>query len=432
MHQRRLILFTRYPTPGQVKTRLIPALGGDGAAALHRRLVQRALRTADNAARQIGADLEIRYSGGTKEEMSHWLGDSHWYRQQQSGDLGARMAGAFAESFDEGATAVVIIGSDCPSLTPSALVDAFGSLESNSVVFGPALDGGYYLLGLTRKVPALFQGIAWGTTGVLAQSVQISERHAIKPGLLQPLGDIDRPQDLAAWRLQITPEESDLRRISVIIPALNEAPHLAATLQSVRSCHEIVLVDGGSTDKTREIGRAAGANVVLSNPGRARQMNAGAAKASGNVLLFLHADTLLPTGWQDAVAHCLRNPSLAAGAFRFRIADDFRGRRLVEWGAHLRSRWFQCPYGDQALFLRRAAFEELGGFAALPIMEDYALVSKLRRRGRIYTLSEAVITSGRRWYRLGVIRTTFINQVVLAGFQMGVPGEKLVRWYRST
>jgi GT2 family glycosyltransferase len=159
-------------------------------------------------------------------------------------------------------------------------------------------------------------------------------------------------------------------------------------------------------------------------------MNAGAARASGNVLLFLHADTLLPREWTRLVAGVWRRPGVAAGAFRFRIAEDFAGRRLVEWTVHLRSRWFQRPYGDQALFLRRGAFEEWGPYADLPIMEDYELVTRLRRHGRIVTLPEPAITSGRRWRELGLLRTTLVNTLVIAGFRLGSPPQRLAEYYR--
>jgi rSAM/selenodomain-associated transferase 2 len=161
-------------------------------------------------------------------------------------------------------------------------------------------------------------------------------------------------------------------------------------------------------------------------------MNAGAARAEGGALLFLHADTRLPPEWSRVVAETLRRPGVAAGAFRFRLAGDFVGKSLIEWGTGLRSRYLQKPYGDQALFLSRAMFEELGGFANLPIMEDYELVSRLRRRGRIVTAHEAILTSARRWQRLGVFRATFINQLVLAGYHLRVHPETLAKLYRRT
>jgi uncharacterized protein len=432
--RRRLILFARFPDAGKVKTRLIPALGAEGAAALHRRLVLRTLRTAHALCRSQDVELEIRFAGDNANEMQHWLGDNWRYRPQCEGDLGQRMAGAFADSFREGSPATVIIGSDCPSLTPDILAAAFELLKSNPVVFGPATDGGYYLAGLTQLVPQLFQGVSWGTESVLVQSLEKLARLGSKPGLLQSLDDLDRPEDVAHWKRLVEVDEKDLSRVSVIIPALNEAAHIAATLDRARkgSPHEIVVVDGGSADATFVVAKGSGATVIHSKPGRARQMNAGAARATGNVLLFLHADTLLPDNWKHVVHETLGRPGVVAGSFGFRIAEAFTGRWLVERTTNLRSRWLQNPYGDQAQFMRRALFEELGGFADLPIMEDYEMNQRLRRRGRVATSSAAAITSGRRWKKLGLIRTTLINKIVITGFHLGVCPHKLVRFYRRS
>jgi len=428
----RLILFARFPVAGKVKTRLIPALGAEGAAALHRRLVLRTLRTAHALCQSQNVELEIRFAGNSENEMQHWLGDGWLCRPQSAGDLGQRMAGAFADSFREGSPATVIIGSDCPALTTEVLAAAFDSLRINPAVFGPATDGGYYLIGLTRPVPELFRDVAWGTETVLAQSLQILERTGIRSAQLTPLADVDRPEDVAAWRRIVEPDDAGLSRVSVIIPALNEAAHIAPTLQWVRAGrpHETILVDGGSTDDTRSISEAAGATVIRAKPGRARQMNDGAARATGNVLLFLHADTLLPDEWTSVVQETLDQPGVVAGSFSFSIAEQFAGRRFVEWTTNLRSRWVQNPYGDQTQFLRRALFEELGGFADLPIMEDYELNERLRKRGRVATAATAAITSGRRWKKLGVIRTTLTNKIMVTGYHLGVCPHKLARFYR--
>ena len=432
--RRRLILFARFPIAGKVKTRLIPALGAEGAAALHRRLVLRTLRTAHSLCQSQDVELEIRFAGDDANPMQHWLGDSWLCRSQCEGDLGQRMAGAFADSFREGSPATVIIGSDCPALTPEVLAAAFDSLKTNPVVFGPATDGGYYLIGLTQPMPEVFQGVAWGTETVLAQSLEILARLGSKPTLLQPLDDLDRPEDVAAWKRLIDVDDTDLSRVSVIIPALNEAAHIAATLENARKCspHEIIVVDGGSADETCAVAQRSGATVIHSKPGRAWQMNAGAARATGNVLLFLHADTVLPENWTRVVKDTLGKPGVVAGSFGFRVAEKFPGRWLVEWTTNLRSRWFQNPYGDQTQFLRRALFEELGGFADLPIMEDYELNQRLRRRGRVATSAATAITSGRRWKKLGVIQTTLINKMLITGFHLGVCPHKLARFYRRS
>jgi rSAM/selenodomain-associated transferase 2/rSAM/selenodomain-associated transferase 1 len=430
----RLIIFARYPVSGQVKTRLIPALGAEGAAALHRRLVLRAVRTASKACQLVPADLEVHFDGGTEQAMGHWLGDNARLLPQGAGDIGQRMAGAFEESFRAGSTATIIIGSDCPGLSPENITAAFARLAETQVVLGPARDGGYYLIGLNRPMPELFRGIPWGTDRVLADSLNVLQRRGCKPALLNPLDDIDRPEDLSVWRRIAVSQDVRVDEVSVIIPALNEEHQIGATLRAVGQsrCHQVVVVDGGSTDATVQQAQQAGATVLSSKAGRARQMNAGAARVEGGSLLFLHADTLLPPGWAEVVPRTLRASGVAAGAFRFRIAGSFAGKRLIEWATGFRSRWLQRPYGDQGLFLSRALFEEMGGFADLPMMEDYEFTARLRRRGRIVTVNESALTSGRRWEALGVLRTTLRNQWLLAGYHLGVSPQKLANRYRAT
>jgi uncharacterized protein len=432
--ERRLILFMKEPTAGRVKTRLIPALGAEGAAELHRRLVLRTLRTAAAFCERASVDLELRYAGASDAALRHWLGDGWRFRAQCEGDLGARMAEAFAAAFEAGARAAVIIGSDAPGLAAAHLAAAFDALTRTPAVFGPAVDGGYYLVGLARPLPALFRGVPWGTSTVLADSLRIVEREgAPRPALLDPLEDVDRPEDLAAWHRLDGLEQAGPERISVVVPALNEASAIGETLASVRRGrpHEIFVVDGGSSDATAAVAREAGARVVESARGRARQMNAGAARATGNVLLFLHADTTLGEGWPAAIAETLARRGVAAGAFRFRIAGSFAGKALVEHNTNLRSRRLGRPYGDQGLFVRRSTFEALGGFADLPLLEDHELVARLRRRGSIATADLPATTSGRRWKELGVVRTTLLNQWILAAYALGVAPERLARVYRA-
>src|SRR5688572_7864335 len=181
---RRLILFTRYPIAGSVKTRLIPALGAEGAAALHRRLVLRAWRTAQKAYRAVPAHLEVYFDGPDERSMSHWLGNNARFVPQRAGDLGERMARAFEQSFRSGSTATVIIGSDCPGLSTDIIAEAFGRLAESPVVLGPAEDGGYYLIGLRHPIPELFHKIPWGTNRVLADSLGILQVRGYKADLL--------------------------------------------------------------------------------------------------------------------------------------------------------------------------------------------------------------------------------------------------------
>ena len=219
--------------------------------------------------------------------------------------------------------------------------------------------------------------------------------------------------------------------LSVIIPVLNEALTIQETLRSTGGDPgvEVIVVDGGSRDQTAELVRRAGAVLLNSPPGRARQLNSGAAAARGEVFLFLHGDTRLPAGFVRRVRETMARPGVAAGAFQLAIDAPQKRFAWIARTANFRARFAQLPYGDQALFLRAALFRELGGFPDLPIMEDFALVRSLRQQGRIHILDEQVITSARRWLRLGVWRTTCINQLMVAGFLLGLPGDFLAKIY---
>lgn len=225
----------------------------------------------------------------------------------------------------------------------------------------------------------------------------------------------------------------DCDRVSVVIPARDEESQLPATLESLRGAPvgEVIVADGGSRDRTPEIAREFGARVVDSEPGRAVQLNAAAAVATGQVLLCLHADTVLPSGFLEEISRLLRDPRVVAGAFRLRIGESGWKFRFIEGAVNLRSRWLGLPYGDQALFVRMSAFREVGGYPKIPTMEDLALVRRLRRVGRIRLATSRVITSARFWVRNGVMKTTLINQACLLGFFLGVRPERLAQWRGS-
>ncbi len=218
--------------------------------------------------------------------------------------------------------------------------------------------------------------------------------------------------------------------ISIIVPTLNEAGNIQALAQLQELVCEVIIVDGGSTDHTCELARAAGLRVSETSGGRGCQQNQGARLAQGDILLFLHADTQLPPDFGQAVINCLAEDTIIAGAFSLKIDGPGIGLRLIAGLANLRSRLLQLPYGDQAIFIRRPDFFRYGPFAEVPIMEDYILIRQLTRCGTIKTLSQEVTTSGRRWQRLGLIRTTVINQLMIAGYAMGISPTRLASLYR--
>lgn len=219
--------------------------------------------------------------------------------------------------------------------------------------------------------------------------------------------------------------------LSVVIPALDEAGGIADAVGSAwAEGVEVLVVDGGSRDGSAERARVAGAKVLASAPGRARQLGVGAEAARGDVVLLLHADSRLPPGWDAAVRGALADPRVVGGAFRLRFDAPGLGLRIVEWGARLRAALFHLPYGDQALFVRRAVLEAIGGVPQVPIMEDLDLVRAMRRRGRLALLALPVATSPRRYRERGVFRTAARNLLTACAWALRVDRERVAAWYR--
>jgi rSAM/selenodomain-associated transferase 2 len=189
-------------------------------------------------------------------------------------------------------------------------------------------------------------------------------------------------------------------------------------------------VDGGSTDATAAIAARFPQVRLLASPrGRARQMNAGARAARGDVLLFLHADTLLPDGALAAVEAAVGDPGVVAGRFDVRFDNPRPVFRMIAWFMNQRSRWSGISTGDQAIFVRREAFEALGGYPDMPLMEDVELCRRLKRRGRLAALRLRVTTSARKWEREGAVRTILLMWTLRLLYMAGVPPSRLHRWY---
>jgi len=221
-------------------------------------------------------------------------------------------------------------------------------------------------------------------------------------------------------------------RFSVVIPALDEAGRVAEAVRSaLGGGAEVIVVDGGSRDGTAGVAAAAGASVLHSAPGRARQLGLGAGRARGEVLVLLHADSRLPAGWAPALEAALADPRVAGGCFALRFEERSPGLRLIEAGVRLRVALLGLPYGDQGLFVRREILEWIGGVPAVPIMEDLDLVRALRRAGRLARVALPVTTSARRYRERGLLRTAWRNALAALAWRLGLDRERVARWYRA-
>ncbi len=222
-------------------------------------------------------------------------------------------------------------------------------------------------------------------------------------------------------------------KISVIIPALNEAENILGSLDSIQRQQgefEIIVVDGCSSDGTADVARRYAKVIQSKERGRAIQMNAGALRACGEVLVFLHADSRLPQNGLSMLRSAFSDPRIIGGTFTLRFDSRKFLLRLIAFFTRFRFRFFH--YGDQGIFVRRNIFEELGGFKQLPIMEDISFLQRLRRRGRVTLIQQPVTTSARRFLQNGIIRQQLLDILLVVLYLLGVKAEKLAKLYGLT
>jgi rSAM/selenodomain-associated transferase 2 len=216
------------------------------------------------------------------------------------------------------------------------------------------------------------------------------------------------------------------------MPVLNEEKILARTFSRLELTpdEELVVVDGGSTDRTVRIAREFTGRVLESAAGRGRQMNLGARHARGDILLFLHADSILPKEGFSRIRSALGNEGTSAGAFDIKVEHTSLWFRVIETFSNLRSRLTSVPYGDQGLFMRKETFELIGGFRDVPLMEDIEIARRLKRLGRLMFVRPPVLVSPRRWLHEGLLYATLRDWAIVISYSvLKIPPERLMRYY---
>jgi rSAM/selenodomain-associated transferase 2/rSAM/selenodomain-associated transferase 1 len=422
------------PVAGRVKTRLQPAFTPSESASIQEQLIRRTARWAAEVA--PGAAYLAYDRPDERERVAALVPHGVRLFVQNGNGLGERLTSATAAVWERHEGPLLVAGVDT-RLTADHAEAALAQLAAGAdAVFGPALDGGYYLAALARPLPELFalDASEWGGPRVLELTLESAWKAGLRTALIHPERDLDTPADAEA--LRDDPEIGELLArartplVSVVVPTLDEAgalPGLLDHLAGLKGRFEVIVADGGSSDRTTEMAanHALSPTVLRVDGGRAAQLNAAAAAARGDPLLFLHADTRLPPD-----AYRSLTTSTAAGgnfAIRFDGGDTF-SRILGAW--YRAQRRLGIYYGDSAIWLTRHAFEALGGFRALPIMDDYDLARRLERRFDTACLPGPVVTSARRWRALGVSRTVLSWVVIRWLFLAGVPPERLAGLYR--
>lgn len=433
MSDHLVIVFAKTPAPGQVKTRIGTTVGMEAAAAIYEQML--------NSILKASAPHEVwrRVIAVTPESDPSYFSEPGLTLLRQCGsDIGKRLSHALHFGVQSGADRVLVIGSDIPSLTADDLAEAFARLETEPCVVGPSLDGGFYLVGSAANhagavCDALSSDIAWSTPQVLHQLQAASKQIGVPLSLLPVKQDIDTYEDwlgyLDATNAGKPPQP---RPVSVIIPALNEEALLADCLKSLsgEGC-EIIVVDGGSTDRTIAVAQAFGATVIrLGQANRARQMNAGAKIAQGELLLFFHADSRLSRGGIAALQKAMARPHVAGGAFSLRFFPEEPFYSWLAVGANAFCRLTKMMFGDRGMFIRASLFRQIGPFPEQAIMEDAALATAVRKAGNIVILPNAVYTSARKHQKETKLQAVYRTLWAYAAYRLGVSPEKIkARYY---
>ena len=446
-----LVLFCRRPAFGSGKKRIAATLGMQKALELSRLLIDTML---EDAAAWPGSVVFAPASATDREWAKSLLPDATILPQPR-GNLGVRISHIDSQIRMAGGKRIIFIGSDSPALTSQILIEAAEQLETSDFVMVPARDGGVTLMGAAVPWPDLGE-LAWGTANLFTELKQRCNDEGSRVSLFPTGFDIDTQADLidtptllkdedrpARLRLCEWIESLDLPnsgrksglRTSVIIPVLNDKESLEKLLARVSALNpaadEIIVVEGTIQGECATLSRSYGAAHFTTEANRGAQLRKGAQEANGEVVWFLHADSLPPF---DAVAHI--NAHLEAGScggyFRFRFGGPRNWRKtLLETAINWRTR-VGVPYGDQGLFVTRDAYLNAGGHKAIPLFEDVSLVKSLRRRCGCKEIASSITVSPRRWERDGWLRRSLHNRWLAFLYAIGIAPEVLARQYGYT
>ncbi|MBQ0004749.1 MAG: TIGR04283 family arsenosugar biosynthesis glycosyltransferase [Clostridiales bacterium] len=436
-----LIIFSREPLPGKTKTRLMPYYSPEQCAELHRAF----LKDYKMIIEDVPADIMLYHTGGEPAIIKSIFGDNAEYHEQKGDTLGIRMKNAIADALGRGYQKVVLIGTDIPELQARTIEDAFYKLDDTDIVIGPTFDGGYYLIGMKAVCETAFNVDKYGDSTVFDNTVRSICEAGLSIEKTDTYSDIDDREDLLKYcgRMRISKNKSrtftsgfvfDNLTVSIIVPVYNEEKIILRMMEQLRPYKddaEILFVDGGSTDSTLMIiGNEF--TVIRSAKGRANQMNTGAIKASGDILMFLHCDSIIPENLTKEIRDCLSSNQY--GCFGI----DFESRHPFIWTNKVISNhraWQRgLPFGDQGIFIDRELFFEVGMFPELPIMEDYEFGMRLKAKGiKPGRTENRIVTSSRRYGQttMSILRTEYRMWKLRRLYRMGVDINRISEIYRD-
>jgi rSAM/selenodomain-associated transferase 1 len=431
-----LLVFLRYPAAGRVKKRLGAEVGAEKATRIYEKLLRRTLGIACDLKRkspEVGITLFHTPHDPVDKLVKRFRGP--WEFRPQEGDhLGERMSNALRWAFAAGAGRAVLIGSDLADVQWEDIEQAFRKTNEKVVVLGPAADGGFYLVGTDRPVESPFAFSSWSTREVFSRTARGFAAEGFGVLTTPERNDVDHKSALE--RLEGDSLFSD--SISVIIPTLAQPEKLRPLLEhledSIWPGDEIVVVQGGAFQKTALQRMSPVLTVIETSKGRGIQQNVGAMLSRGNILFFLHDDTVPPPEFPYLIRRTCGDRPLALGCFGLRFSPSNRALDLIAGWANLRTRLFKLPYGDQGYFCRRELFESAGGFRRRYLMEDVELVRDIRKirgggGGGVSIVPAPVCTSPDRYVRKGVLKACLQNHAIFLLSALGRDERELYRKY---
>ena len=435
------VIFTREPVPGKTKTRLMPYYTADQCAELHKCFIR------DIAREMKGSDFDIvvAYTGGDPVFLREVFGRKAAFIGQRGDGLGEKMENAIADVLAMGYERVVLTGTDIPELEAETIETAFAMLSASDVVIGPTSDGGYYLIGMSSIHHEAFDVKLYGVSSVFEETVSSMKEAGLCVSIVDEYSDIDTKEDLAGFRRRAR-EDAVLRRsfsgrfasenlrLSIIIPIYNEEEtieRLTAQLRPVKDDAEMIFVDGGSTDNTLEI-LGDEFTVIRSGRGRGHQMDTGAEASSGDVLFFLHCDSVLPEDFMAQILKVMATHEWGCFGIKWQSRNFFMlTNRII---SNHRAAFRGIPFCDQGIFIDRELFFDMGMFPEYMLMEDYEFSRRMKKAGHRPGLARnRMISSTRRYGKgtIGILKTEFQMWNLRRLYRHGADHAELNDMYRD-